>query len=685
MPILTSIALGSAVALAVGRLEQARGRQKARRQLRLRVSRRVATNAAAPKSTVSAAETEAAHQQWVSVGATALFGLGVLIYPPMTLAGLPLLAYNYAFMIRKMRQAYQNKQKLTVVVFDALTVSFAVLMGFFFTASLLFTALFTANRLIARTEREAHADFSRIFGELSDTVWLLKDGSEIETPLKNLQANDVIVLHAGDMIPVDGRVQGGEGLVDQHLLTGESQPVEKKAGDLVLTSTLLISGTMQVLVERQGAETITGQIAASLEHAATFKQNVQSRADRIVEKGALRTMLASGFALPFVGVNHAVALSYSGFGYQMRMAAPLMVLNYLRIASRSGILIKDGRALETLTRIDTVVFDKTGTLTEEVPQVERIMACDGHSRHELLQWAASAEQRQKHPIAQAILAQANERGLELLPLVSSDYLIGHGLRTELRCRAGEPSLRRVVLVGSQRFIASRAIPVPDGIAAMQAQADDMGHSVVYVADEGGWLMGAIELRPTPRPSARDTVTELHRLGISTCIISGDQEKPTRSLAAELGIEHYFAETLPTEKASLVNQLQEQGRTVCFIGDGINDSVALQKADVAVSLHGAATIAQDTAEVVLMNPDMMHLPVLVGIARELAERLDKSEILNNASGVACVSGVLLFGMGLSGAILLYSGGLLVSLSNALIPLVKHPERLKSSQLNNKRPG
>lgn len=667
--IITGLLIGAATGILLAKKPRS---QKSMKKRHRRNSLKRLSAKKAEQSKMLPAEAEAAHQQKVSLGAMVLLGLGAVTTPVIGWVGVPLLIYNYAYMMRKIRDSFKNKGSLTVITFDALTVSFAIILGFFFTAALLFTALFTTNRLIARTERQAQTDFSRIFGELAETVWLLQDGVEVELPLEDLNAGDVIVARAGDMIPVDGKIVAGEGTVDQCLLTGEAQPVEKKVDDNVLTSTLLIAGSLQIRVERQGAETITGQIAQTLENAADFKHHIQSRGEEIVEKGASRTMLASILTLPLIGLNHAIALSYSGFGYQMRMAAPLMVLNYLRVASRNGILIKDGRALDTLKQIDTVVFDKTGTLTEEVPQVNDVVACDGFTAEQVLQYAASAEQRQKHPIARAITSHAQQKNVQLLEITNTDYAIGHGLKVSLS--GGEPTTSKpqTVLIGSRRFVENSGIDVPDDIKAMQEEAGDKGYSIVYIATETAVLVGAIELRPSLRPQARNAIKALHEQGITLYIISGDQEQPTRHLAKNLGIDHYFAETLPEGKAQHIADLQAAGHKVCFIGDGINDSVALQKADVSVSLHGAATIAQDTADIVLMTPDLMHLPDLLKISDDLHKRMNRSEMLNNLSGAACVSGVMVLGMGIGGAILLYSGGLLANIGHAMLPLLTHPE-------------
>lgn len=619
---------------------------------------------------MSLAETKATHHMRVALVSVVAFA-GAYVFPLLLIVGLPLLAYNYYHLIKNVPEEFRKKNRFAVALLDILSLTLAIVLGYFFLTGVLFAALYTAERMIARTEREARIDFNRIFGELSNTAWLVKDGVEIETELKNLKINDVIAIHSGEMIPVDGCVVSGEGLIDQHLLTGEAQPVEKQSGDYVYTSTLLLSGTLHVLVEKQGEESVTGQIAKTLEHAASFKHQAQSRGERIVEQGASYTLVASAVALPVLGASHAVALSYSGFGYQMRMAAPLMVLNYLRIASQHNILIKDGRALDKLNRIDTIIFDKTGTLTEDVPHVERLFACDGFSQDTLLLYAASAEGRQKHPIAQAICRHAKLEGIESLPLQHSEYTMGHGLRSQFEDGLGR---QHTVFIGSQRFIQLSGIEIPADLRAAQQDAGDKGYSMVYVAhadakEAAPQLVGAIEFRPSLRRGTRATIQRLHELGMKVYIISGDQEKPTRHLAQDLGIGNYFAETMPGDKAKIVKQLQAQGRKVCFIGDGINDSVALQSADVSISLHGAATIAQDAAEIVLMTPELSHLPYLISLAKDLDQRMRRSEVLNMTSGIACVGGVLLFGMSLGGAILLFSGGLFVNLANAMMPLFR----------------
>lgn len=614
---------------------------------------------------MSETEKRASRYQYTALTATLLFAFCPL-FPWLVLVGIAPLSYAVFQHTRGKLEWYRRHRRLGLVVFEGVAALATLVFGSLFLLSVLMLVVATSQRMIARTEREASSDFSSIFGALSDTAWLLREGLEIEVPLDSLRIDDVIVVHSGEMIPVDGQVVSGEGVIDQHLMTGESQLAEKAVGDRVLASTLVVSGAFNIHVDRHGEETIAGQIADALEKASHLKTSMQSRGERIVERGASYTMVVTALALPIVGWHQAFALMYSGFGYQMRLAAPLTVMNYLRIAARQGILVKDGRALDTLAKVDTIVVDKTGTLTEEVPEVARIQVCNGFSREHLLRLAASAEQRQEHPVARAICQLAERESLSLLRLLASDLALGHGLCADLYEPAA-PEIRHRVLIGSQRFIRQADIRVPHEIEVMQSEASASGHSLVYVAREDKCLLGAIELHHALRPRVKDAIEALRELGMRIYIISGDRPAPTKALADSLGVDDFFAGVLPEQKAEMLDRLEQGGRKVFFIGDGINDSVALQRAAVSASFRGAASIAQDTADILLMEPDLMLLPQLVRLGRELDQRMSYSEALNNAAGVICVTAVLLFGVGIGGAMLIYSSGIAASITNAMIPL------------------
>jgi Cu2+-exporting ATPase len=308
----------------------------------------------------------------------------------------------------------------------------------------------------------------------------------------------------------------------------------------------------------------------------------------------------------------------------------LTLLNFLNTSSQRGILIKDGQALDRLKTIDTLVFDKTGTLTQDLPHIVQIHSVQGHQPDAVLALAAAAEQRQTHPIARAILAESQARQFELPVFDEGNYRIGYGIEVRIDGRR--------VRVGSLRYMRMEGITVPEDQQALARDCQALAHSLVFVAvDEALW--GAIELKATLRPAAKAVIGWLKAQGYALHILSGDQEAPTRQLAEELGMSGYFANTLPEQKAEMIADLQRQGRKVCFIGDGINDSVALRQADVSISLRGASTVATDAAQIVLMDDDLAQLRTLFELSTGFHKNVRTNFKLAVAASLTAVAGVL----------------------------------------------
>jgi Cu2+-exporting ATPase len=329
------------------------------------------------------------------------------------------------------------------------------------------------------------------------------------------------------------------------------------------------------------------------------------------------------------------------------------------VATRHGILIKDGRSLELLHTIDTVILDKTGILTLEQPDVTQVHVCGDFSADEVLLYAATAEHRQSHPIAQAIRAAAQARGLSWPESDEIRYDGGYGVQVRVD--------GQLVRVGSVRFMAQEGLALPEALEAVQQQCAADGHSLVFVAVAGA-VAGALELHPTLRPEAKAVITELQQQGLTLYILSGDQTEPTRHLAERLGIERYFANVLPMEKARFIEQLQQEGRAVCFVGDGINDAIALKQANVSISMRGATTIATDTAQIVLMEQSLRQLPLLFDMAHRLKRNLLTSFGLSVGTGGAIVTGALAFNMGIGAAMAFGSVVMLSIIGSAMAPLL-----------------
>lgn len=585
-----------------------------------------------------------------------LGGLGApLLYVPSALCTL----YAFRFLFTDAYRIYAEERRLDYRAIWAMIIPAALAIGAVTSAA--FGALLgiVGYYLVAKTENRSKQQIAELFGGQIGTVWLLVDGVEVEASLAQLNSGDIIVVQAGQMIPVDGTIVTGTATVDQHMLTGEAQPVEKAPGDGVLTATIVLSGRIQIQVEKAGEATVAAQITQVLNQSSNLKRALQSRTDRMMNRLTWPILGLSALAVPFAGLSGAVAVLWYYPGGRLMNFGALSMLSTLQVAAQRGILVKDGRALETLTEIDTVVFDKTGTLTLEQPTVSQVFCYNGLVQQDLLRYAAAAEAKQSHPIARAILQAAADHSLTLPPLEEAHYKVGYGLKTRIE--------GVMVCVGSVRFMQMEGIAVPLTIIEQQAASHAIGNSLVLVALNNE-IVGALELTPTIRPEADAIIRSLHARGIQTVIISGDNEAPTQRLATELGISRYFAEVLPQDKANLVAQLQAEGHKVCFVGDGINDAIALKTANVAISLRGATTIATDMADIVFMDGALRQLPTLFQLADEFAANMFINLVAAVVPPVLGIASTLFLGWGFGIAVVLSQVNLPVGIYNALRPLL-----------------
>ncbi|CAK0755085.1 Heavy metal translocating P-type ATPase [Gammaproteobacteria bacterium] len=592
-----------------------------------------------------------------SISALTLTGIGIVaLLPALVLIAIPIELYLFLPFIRRgYLKLFENK-KISVHSVDTVVSLVLISGGYFFASALFFTFFNISQLLLLKTQRQSQKNLTSILGEQQNSVWLFKDGVEIEIAIDNLQQGDIIIVQAGEMIVVDGRITFGIASIDQHILTGESQPVEKTIDDEVFAGTVVLSGKLFVQVEKAGKETVAEQIGVILNDTAHFEFNVQTRGERYADQAALPTLIIAGLTFPLLGYASAATVLFATLGSNMRIIAPISVLNALKTTSKHGVLIKDGRALECLANVDTVIFDKTGTLTEEQPHIGRIYTAANYDENTVLTLAACAEYRQTHPIAKAIVQAAQQRNLPLNAIEHAHYEVGYGLKVNTQ--------EQVICVGSWRFMQMEQITIPMTMQSIQEDCQEQGYSVVYVTINQQ-LVGAIELLPTLRSHIKEIVDQLHQRNIKTYIMSGDNEKPTQQLAKQLNIDEYFSEVLPTDKANLIVELQAQGRNVCFIGDGINDAIALKQANVSISLHGASSIATDTAQILLMDSGLEHIPWLFEFADKLNSNLQRSLILSVIPGFICIGGVYLLHFGVIAGTILYNVSLAVGVGNTMV--------------------
>ncbi|APW61269.1 heavy metal translocating P-type ATPase [Paludisphaera borealis] len=590
------------------------------------------------------------------VAAVAQFAAPVLLP-----AAAVLFAYTSIPTFKSARAVIVEERRLGVDVLDAIVVLGCLGTMSIFPGAVLCWCLGFGQVLVKKTQDDSKKLLLNAFGKQPRFVWLYRDGVEVQVSLDRLQAGDVIVVNTGEVVPVDGIITEGLAMVDQHALTGESTPAEKGVGDRVFASTLMVAGKMLVSVEKSGSETASAKISRILTDTAGYKLNSQHKGERLADRAVIPTLTIGAIGMATMGPAGAVAVLNSDFGTGIRMAAPLAMLSTLALCASKGILVKDGRALELMNEIDTVLFDKTGTLTRERPEVGLIVSGPGCTDDQILLYAAAAEKKFHHPIALAILHKAQERNLELPETDDSQYKVGYGITVNVD--------GRTIRVGSKRFMELEGLPMCNAIREALEEAHREGHTMVMVGvdDQVG---GAIALHAAVRPEVRDIIKGLRDRGIKhIAIISGDHEAPTKKLAESLGMDRYFAQVLPADKADYVEKLQKEGRKVCFVGDGINDSIALKKANVSISLRGASSIATDTAHIVFMEQGLSKLCDLRDISRDLDRNVKRSWKMILVPNIACIAGVFTMGFGIMASVLTNNVAAIGALANGMAPLRK----------------
>lgn len=602
----------------------------------------------------------------VIIGVFLSLGIAIFpFFPPIQFFAIPVILYTLLPVLQKTF----NKLKRGIIGADILnfiTILSALIFGFYFLSLFILLIFSIAQRFIIKVHDDSHSKLVDVFQQIPKFVWIIVDDVELRISFQEIKVGDILVVHAGEVIPADGIVTSGIASVDQQILTGEARPVDKGVKDEVFASTTVLSGQIFIRVEKAGEETTVAKVGQILNNMVDFKSSKELRAETLADKTALPTLVAGGIAFPILGPSGALAVLGSHFTNKMRMIASLSILNYLNIASKNGILIKDGRALEWLEKVDTIIFDKTGTLTEDQPTVGIIHSCTDYSENDVLRYAVAAEYKQTHPIAKAIIQKAEKLDL-LIPIIDeTEYQMGYGLTVQVESKT--------VRVGSKRFMEMLNIPISSRLQEVEKICYQEGHSLIMVAINDQ-LIGAIELLPTIRTEAKAVIQQLRQLPQikATYIISGDHEMPTRKLAKTLGIDHYFAETLPENKAKIIEQLQQEGKFICYIGDGINDAIALKQSQVSISLRGASTVATDSAQIILLDKGLQHLKLLFDIAKTYNRNMDVTLALVVTPTFVGIGGAYLLGFGFGSTVFLSMFALLSGTSSAMFPLFYEPSK------------
>ncbi len=610
-----------------------------------------------PEKTLSITSEEETANHYIKVSAVHL-GLATIrqfLYPPVAPIYLGVYAYNSYSLYRRAERSLVKEKRVGLDVLVSMSSVLGLAIGQYFAMGLGCLFYFVGDKFIIASQRNSKTLLTESFGVLPKTVWILRNGSEIGVSLEEVSRDDIIVVKMGEMIPVDGEITGGSALVDQHRLTGEHQPAEKNKGDKVFAATLVIAGSLHIKTQQTGEDTTIAEIEKIVSNTICYKSKIQLKGENWSEKGTLPFLALFMVTTPILGAKAGLVVLGSHFGGKIRVLAPLATVEHMKTALDLGILVKEGGALESLNEIDTILFDKTGTLTLNALSVVGVNAYGDYGEKELITYAAAAQCKLTHPISIAIVEHAKKLNLSIPETDNAVYQIGSGTSILID--------GQLIKLGSRRFFESENINLNGSVLDDLAEISEAGNSLVLVAinDE---VVGSIELRSEIRGDIQQTLNELKNTSIEhTAIVSGDHEAATRKIANELGVHDYFHSVLPMEKADIVAQLQAQGRRVCFIGDGINDLVAMQKAEVSISLSGASSIATDVADIIMMDGSLDNLDKLFGISSDLNRNLKTSLGFTVLPAVINLSGILLADIGYTTALVVKNTSFLFGLGNA----------------------
>ena len=563
----------------------------------------------------------------------------------LALLAIPVLASGFLPLIRDGWRDLRGKRKINYGLFVAMVTLGGIAGGYVVLIGVFEVVYFGSEVLLVKTRRRARHSLRSMFVDWPAIAWVRdpKSGSEKSVPLVDIAAGDIVVVRAGELIPIDGIVSGGAGGVDQSLVTGESVVAERTIGDQVFASTLLLNGTLEVRVEQAGEDTLAGQIADVLGRMESFEASVEHQSVRLADASVNPTIALGAIGWVARGPFGALTVAASNFADANRLASPLSMYNYLIAMAEAGIHVKDGRSLELLGDVDTVIFDKTGTLTFDRLNVIHVLTVDSLDEHEVLGLAAAAEERQQHPIAEAIRETAAALELYVPRGVAETNSVGNGIAAHVADSR--------VLVGSSRYMQHERVPIPFEAQAEEEAAQVVGQTVVHVARDQQWI-GQISMKSSVRPEVAAMISKFRVAGYQTAILSGDHAGPTRRFAESLGVDGWRAGVLPHEKCRFIERLQDGGHSVCFVGDGINDGMALKAANVSVTLTGASLVATDAAQIILKEGSLAKLHLLFGLSKRFRSDQQMMRGITITNSAVSAGAALILGLSLPAVYALY---------------------------------
>jgi heavy metal translocating P-type ATPase len=565
--------------------------------------------------------------------------------PFVRAVNLPLMLWNGYPIAKRAWRVWSREGRLNVDFLDVLAITASLMQGNPLAGAVVTWLIRFGDWIRDLTAAGSRRAISELLEFQSKTAWVIRDGSVVSIQAMDLVVGDEVVVYPGEMIPVDGEILHGTALIDQKTITGEGLPVTRSKGGEAFAATVVHEGQLTIRAVRVGADTMAGQIAELVESAPLGDTRMQNHAEKFADRLVMPMLaLATGTTAVTADFNRFLNLVIVDYGTGIRVAAPTAVLSSMTAAARAGIIIKSGAHMERLAEVDTVVFDKTGTLTRGSPAVlEVISYLENITPNHLLGLAAAAETKLTHPVAEALRSKARELRVNVPACDETEYRLGLGVEGQVN--------GYYMHVGNERFMRQSGIRV-DVAALDRAALDERGHSCLHIAVDGK-LAGLAPYADEIRLESREVIQQLSTFGIKNKImLTGDNEVVARAVGKRLGLTRQFADMLPADKASVIQDLRRSGNVVAMVGDGINDSPALSFADVGIAMRHGAKVAHESAHVVLMEDSLHKLVQAVEISRGAV-----SLIRQNYAIVASLNTLAL--------VLALPGGLISPVTTALI--------------------
>lgn len=545
------------------------------------------------------------------------------------------------------------KCRIEVPVLDATAISVSILRGDFSTASSVMFLLGFGEILEDWTHKKSVDDLARSMSLNVSKVWLVTDDTEVQVGTDTIKPGDWVRIHMGTVIPFDGVVTDGEATVNEASLTGESMPVAKHTESYVYAGTVLEEGELTIRVKETSGSTKFEKIVTMIEETEKLKSAVESKAEHLADSLVPYTL--AGTALTYAltrNVTKALSILMVDFSCALKLAMPISVLAAIREANAHHITVKGGKFMEAVAEADTIVFDKTGTLTKAQPTVADIVSFNGDSKENLLRLAACMEEHFPHSMAKAVMDAAKERGLTHEEMHSKvEYIVAHGISTTVNGRKA--------IIGSHHFVfEDEKCAIPTGKEEIFKNLPEE-YSHLYLGIEGE-LAAVICIEDPLRPEGPEVIKALRKAGFTQIVMmTGDSDRTAKAIAAKVGVDKYYSEVLPEDKAKFVEEAKAQGRKVLMVGDGINDSPALSAADVGIAISDGAELAREIADITIGADDLSVMVTLKEISNGLMDKIHK-----NYRRIVGINGSLI-ALGVTGVIQPTMSALLHNTSTLLI--------------------